>query len=165
MVGIEFADGFHHFVGGNRRSAAAVGPHAGKEVGSNCDVTGSGDLVGQILNPVGHSENFMNDQNDRPLVFYFRVHNESFDRPAIVLHGDPLAVARRFCQRGLGPILRGDSLRECENQQNQECSLHRFPLDAELQRFASAAIAAHASLPNRTHDIRSYGLVSMAVCW
>ena len=53
----------------------------------------------------------MNDEDERALVFGFRVDDQSVHVAAIVLYGGPLAVTRRFidtfARPGLRPFLRG----------------------------------------------------------
>ena len=100
------ADGFRDFVAGKIGSAAAIGRHAGKQIGSDGDVTGGGDFVGEFLGPIAQAKNFVDDQDDGLFVFRLGIDDESFDGAAVMLDGDPLAVARGFFELGLGPVLR-----------------------------------------------------------
>src|SRR6266849_3917151 len=64
LVGIKVADGLHRFAFREVGAAAAVRAHAGEKVGSDCNVAGRGDLICQILHPVRHPKDFVNDQHD-----------------------------------------------------------------------------------------------------
>jgi len=69
------------------------------------------DLVSEVLYPVGHAENFVDYEHNRRLALRLRIDDECFDRAAIVLEGDPFAMARRLLELGLGPVLSRSNLR------------------------------------------------------
>jgi len=64
LVGIQVADGFHRFAFGKIAAAAAVWTHAGEEIRRDRNVARGGNLVRQVLHPVGHAEDFVDDQDD-----------------------------------------------------------------------------------------------------
>ena len=111
LVGIEFVNGLHDVVGRNAVGAATVGSHAGEKIGSDGDIACGGDLIGEVFDPVGHAEDFVDDEDDGSFVFGFGVDDEGFYGAAIVLDGDPFAMARRFIEFGDGPVLRGSGRR------------------------------------------------------
>src|SRR5882762_6660346 len=99
-------------------AAPAVRPHSRKQVGSDSNVAGFSDLIGEILHPIGHTKDFVNDEDDRRLTLRLRINDKCFDRAAIVFDANPFAMARRLFQLGLGPILRRNSVRG-EQEKNQ----------------------------------------------
>ncbi len=111
-----------------RGAAPAIWPHSRKQIRRNRDISRCSHLVCQILHPVRHSENLVNDQHHRPLVLRLRIRHERLDRPPVVLHRHPLAMPWRFRQLVFRPILRGSRLRHRQNQQNPKYPPHLFPL-------------------------------------
>ena len=101
------ADGFHGFAFGEAVAAAAVRAHAGEQVGGDGDIACGGELVSEILDPIGHAKDFVDDKHDRRFAFGFGINHEGLDGAVAVLYGDPFAVARGLFERGLGPVLRG----------------------------------------------------------
>src|SRR5581483_3166055 len=129
LVGIEFADGFHDGIGREGSSAAAVRAHTGKKIGSDGNVAGFGDLVGKVLDPIGHAEDFVNDEDDGRFVLGFGIGDEGFDRAAVVLDGDPFTVARGFVELGHGPVLgEGKGSDKQQTSGKQYGALHRLLL-------------------------------------
>src|SRR6266852_6075526 len=119
------AYGFHRFTFRKIAAAAAVGAHAREKIRRDCNVACRGDLVSQILNPIRHAEDFVNDQDDGSFALGFWIDYKCLDRAAIVLDGDPLAMARRFFTCGARPVLRRSELRRAKNQQeNQSGAFH-----------------------------------------
>src|SRR5207244_4201463 len=57
LVGIQVAHGFHGLAFGEAAAAAAVRAQAGEQVRSHGDVASGGNLVGEILDPIGHTKN------------------------------------------------------------------------------------------------------------
>ena len=139
LVGIQVAYGFHRFAFRKIAAAAAVRAHAGQKIGSGRDVARRGHLIRQILYPVGHAENFMDDQNHGSLALRFGINDKCFYRAAIVLNGDPFAVARRFFERRACPILCPSDLRCAKNQQgNQGDAFHSV-----ISPSSRASLAGH----------------------
>ena len=77
-----------------------------------------------VLRPVGEAEDFVNDEDYRTLVLRFGIDDEGVHIAAVVLYGDPFAVARRFFDAfprpRLRPFLRGDCLRGQQHTQQDE---------------------------------------------
>src|SRR6266478_6783455 len=102
---------FHRLAFGKIAAAAAVRAHAGKKIGSDRYVARRRNLVSQILNPVRHAEDFVDDQHDRRLALRFGINDKRLDCAAVVLDGYPLPMTWRFSKRSLGPVMRGSELR------------------------------------------------------
>ena len=90
---------------GEGAAPAAVRSHARKQVGRHRDVTGFRHLVSQILHPIRHPENLMNDEHHGGLVLCLGVDDEGFHRAPLVLYGDPLTMSRRFLHPRARPVL------------------------------------------------------------
>lgn len=101
-------DGFAHFARGKGGGTAAVGTRAGKQIRGHRDVSGFGDLVGEILHPIRHAEDFVNHQHHGGFPAGFRIGNEGFDVAAVVLDRNPLPVPRGFVYFLTSPVLRGE---------------------------------------------------------
>src|SRR5260221_7081242 len=108
---MEVPHSLRDFVLRKSRAAPAIRSHAGKQIGRAGDLAGFGDLVGEILDPVGHAKDFVDYEHDRRLALRLRVDDEGFDGAAIVLDGDPFAMPWRFLELSLGPVLRRGNLR------------------------------------------------------
>jgi hypothetical protein len=74
--------------------AAAVGAHAGQQIGRDGDVTGGGELVSDFLRPIGEAEDLVDDEDDGCFAFDFGIGDERFDRATVVFGGDELTMAR-----------------------------------------------------------------------
>ena len=90
---------------GEGAAPATVRPHAGKKVGGDRDVTGFRHLVSQILHPIRHPENLMNDEHHGCLVLRLGVDDEGLHRAPIVLYGDPLTMSRGLFHPRARPVL------------------------------------------------------------
>ena len=90
---------------GEVATPATIRSHARKKVRSYRDVTGFRHLVGQILHPIRHPENLMNDQHHGGLVFCLGVDDEGLHRPPVVLYGDPFTMSRRLFHPCARPVL------------------------------------------------------------
>ena len=69
LIRRELADGPHRAAFRKIRRAAAVGRHAGEQVRRDRDVAGRRDLIGEVLHPVRHAENLMDDRTTGTLDF------------------------------------------------------------------------------------------------
>ena len=87
--------------------AAAVGAGAAEQVGRDDDVALRGEFVGHLLGPVAEAEDLVDEDDDGRFVADFGIDDEGLHGAVAVLDGDVFAVARRFLQRGFGPVLRG----------------------------------------------------------
>src|SRR5579863_154875 len=112
LVRIEMAHRFRHLVLGNVRCASAIGAHSGEQVWGDGNITCGGHLICKILDPVRHTKDLVNENNDRPLVFGLGIHDEGFYRTAIMLYRDPFPMPRRFFQLSARPVLGPNRLRE-----------------------------------------------------
>ena len=65
-------------------------------------------FIGRVARPIGQAVNLMDDDDREGRVFDFGIDDETMHRAGTVLDIDPLSVARRFFQPGLGPILGGN---------------------------------------------------------
>src|SRR5260221_8279383 len=83
--------------------AAAVGGHASEQVRRDGDVARGCDLVGKFLRPVTQTKNLVNDEHDGALVFRFGIRDQRVHGAAVVLDGDPFAMAGRFASWSLSP--------------------------------------------------------------
>ena len=70
----------------------------------------SANFVRQFLHPVCHTEDLVDDQNNRSLVLRLGIDHEGFDRPAIVLHSHPLPMPRRLFNPLARPVLAANDL-------------------------------------------------------
>src|SRR6185437_8828401 len=95
--------------------AAAVRSHAGKQIGSNGDVAGGGELIGAVFDPVGHPEDLVNHEDYGRFGARFRIRNERGYGAVAMFDGDPLAAPRRFIDGGARPVL-GEHGGSCEKQ-------------------------------------------------
>jgi len=96
LVRIQVAHRFRDLVWRKRGTTSAVWSHAGEQVRSYSDVTRRGHLVGEILDPVRHAEDFVNQNNHRPLVLRLGIYHEGLNRSAIPLHSNPFLVTGRL---------------------------------------------------------------------
>src|SRR5579859_3501850 len=147
LVWIQLAHRFHRLSLRKRRTPPAVGTHSRKQVWRNSNVTGCSNLIRQILHPIRHPEDFVNDQHHGPFVLRLRIHDESLHRPSIMRHGYPLLVPRRLCQLLLRPILRGNRLCHSQNHQAQQDALHFSPLPLFWKRLHHICSRCGASIP------------------
>src|SRR5258708_10696977 len=104
-MGIEVVYRFSGLAVRKMGAAPAVRPHSGKQIGRDGDVAGFSDLIGEILHPVGHAEDFVDDEHYGRLTLRLRINDESLDRAPIVLDANPFAMATRLFPLRLGPIL------------------------------------------------------------
>ena len=95
----------HASTRGEGAAPAAVRSHAGKKVGGDRDVTGFRHLVSQILHPIRHPENLVNDEHHGGLVLCLGVDHESLHRAPIVLNRDPLTMSRGLFHLRARPVL------------------------------------------------------------
>ena len=87
--------------------AAAVGSHAGEEVGGDGDVAGLGELVGHAARPVGEALIVVNDDDGGGFSFHLGVGDEGGDDALVMGNLDVFVVAGGFFEAGLGPVLGG----------------------------------------------------------
>ena len=103
--GRQLADRRAHVACRNILRPAAVRPHAREQIGSDRQVAGFRKLVGHVLHPIGHAEDFVDDHNRGRFLPRLRVSQERFDGPAVVFYRDPFVPPRRFVHGLPRPIL------------------------------------------------------------
>jgi len=132
--GIERGDGPSDVVlAGEGVCSAAVGAEAGEQVGRDDDEALGGELVGHLLGPVAEAEYLVDHQDDGGLLADLGIDDECLHGAVAVAEGDVLAVARRFLQRRLGPILReerasGEGKEDDEGEMEQNRAAHGVSL-------------------------------------
>ena len=135
MIGRQCANRLSHRVTtrrGDLRCASAVWSHPGQQIGSDRDVTGFGKFIRQLLHPISHAEDLVNDHDRSGLLVYFGIDNEAVDLAIAVLNLHPFVMARRFRELLFGPIL--NSFAICINRRIRVMvSAHVLSCDASAK--------------------------------
>ena len=63
-----------------------------------------GQLIANSPHPIGQTEDFVNNENDRCFVFALGIHDEGLNRAVARFDIDPFAVSRRIVQTILAEI-------------------------------------------------------------
>src|SRR5262249_58899623 len=74
---------------------SALWPHSRQQIGSDCDVTSSRQLIGNAAHPVAQSKDFVDDDDGGSFVLGLRIDDEAVDSALAVLDRRPLLVTRR----------------------------------------------------------------------
>ena len=77
---------------------------AAEKIGRDRNHAALGQFIAQAAQPIGQSENFLNDKHYRRFVFSLRINHEGFDRAIARFKINPIRVPRRTVQSILAKI-------------------------------------------------------------
>ena len=118
---------------GKASGAAAVGAEAGEQVGRDDDEALAARSSAIALGPVAEAEDLVDQEDDGRLLADLGIDDEGLHGAVAVADGDVLAVAGRFLQCRLGPVLRdqrasGEGKEDDEGEMEQNGAAHGVSL-------------------------------------